>query len=113
MLMDPSRFRDLTDQLPAAIHPHEPVSGTTATRGVHQRAGIRSGEEPVGGVCRIPNAFRNARWTPSEGQCTRIERLRHNRKSTRLNSSHLVISYAVFCLKKKMTVDRVLLHPRR
>src|SRR5256885_9564225 len=26
---------------------------------------------------------------------------RRNRKSTRLNSSHLVISYAVFCLKKK------------
>src|SRR5256885_8094179 len=29
-------------------------------------------------------------------------RLEHvDRKSTRLNSSHLVISYAVFCLKKK------------
>src|SRR5256885_8907110 len=27
--------------------------------------------------------------------------LRADRKSTRLNSSHLVISYAVFCLKKK------------
>src|SRR5256885_3887443 len=26
-----------------------------------------------------------------------------DRKSTRLNSSHLVISYAVFCLKKKYT----------
>src|SRR2546426_3763314 len=26
---------------------------------------------------------------------------REDRKSTRLNSSHLVISYAVFCLKKK------------
>src|SRR2546426_2543263 len=26
---------------------------------------------------------------------------RPDRKSTRLNSSHLVISYAVFCLKKK------------
>src|SRR5205807_9308415 len=26
---------------------------------------------------------------------------RQDRKSTRLNSSHLVISYAVFCLKKK------------
>src|SRR5256885_3163596 len=26
-----------------------------------------------------------------------------DRKSTRLNSSHLVISYAVFCLKKKTT----------
>src|SRR2546426_2741841 len=28
-------------------------------------------------------------------------RRRGDRKSTRLNSSHLVISYAVFCLKKK------------
>src|SRR2546426_2401711 len=28
-------------------------------------------------------------------------RQRLDRKSTRLNSSHLVISYAVFCLKKK------------
>src|SRR5256885_11325674 len=28
-------------------------------------------------------------------------RARTDRKSTRLNSSHLVISYAVFCLKKK------------
>src|SRR5256885_10832332 len=27
-----------------------------------------------------------------------------DRKSTRLNSSHLVISYAVFCLKKKSSV---------
>src|SRR5256885_11593337 len=28
-----------------------------------------------------------------------------DRKSTRLNSSHLVISYAVFCLKKKKKID--------
>src|SRR5205807_3839828 len=27
-----------------------------------------------------------------------------DRKSTRLNSSHLVISYAVFCLKKKKNI---------
>src|SRR2546426_2438767 len=27
-----------------------------------------------------------------------------DRKSTRLNSSHLVISYAVFCLKKKIII---------
>src|SRR5256885_9317331 len=31
--------------------------------------------------------------------------LRLDRKSTRLNSSHLVISYAVFCLKKKNYVS--------
>src|SRR5437588_4522824 len=30
-----------------------------------------------------------------------------DRKSTRLNSSHTVISYAVFCLKKKKRVDNV------
>src|SRR5439155_13238744 len=34
----------------------------------------------------------------------RSERLRRtDRKSTRLNSSHVAISYAVFCLKKKKT----------
>src|SRR5688500_19972810 len=32
--------------------------------------------------------------------------LNRDRKSTRLNSSHLVISYAVFCLKKKNTMLR-------
>src|SRR5256885_12531909 len=31
---------------------------------------------------------------------------RPDRKSTRLNSSHLVISYAVFCLKKKIKTSR-------
>src|SRR5438874_8984666 len=30
---------------------------------------------------------------------------RGDRKSTRLNSSHVEISYAVFCLKKKMVSD--------
>src|SRR2546426_5075624 len=37
-----------------------------------------------------------------------------DRKSTRLNSSHLVISYAVFCLKKKKkTPTRVPDEPRK
>src|SRR5256885_6913082 len=33
-----------------------------------------------------------------------------DRKSTRLNSSHLVISYAVFCLKKKKKKDHNRVH---
>src|SRR5256885_3128929 len=37
------------------------------------------------------------RWAGIDGHDLR------DRKSTRLNSSHLVISYAVFCLKKKNT----------
>src|SRR5256885_13002339 len=36
----------------------------------------------------------------SLGSCSALSKWR-DRKSTRLNSSHLVISYAVFCLKKK------------
>src|SRR5438477_963997 len=46
---------------------------------------------------------------PAHGRGGEIElrlhgmRLPEDRKSTRLNSSHMSISYAVFCLKKKMT----------
>src|SRR5437660_9056601 len=36
---------------------------------------------------------------PCTGDCNLIS---GDRKSTRLNSSHVAISYAVFCLKKKM-----------
>src|SRR5256885_9097077 len=43
------------------------------------------------------------RWKVLEHKCRCIEGrgMAPDRKSTRLNSSHLVISYAVFCLKKK------------
>src|SRR3712207_6907507 len=45
------------------------------------------------------------RWTstpPAPGQFVMV-RIAGDRKSTRLNSSHANISYAVFCLKKKKT----------
>src|SRR5258708_24993784 len=49
--------------------------------------------------------------SPPEGRPRRRPRIRRScspdRKSTRLNSSHQIISYAVFCLKKKyVTVHR-------
>src|SRR5258708_20685034 len=37
-------------------------------------------------------------WTPAG-----VHEMGTDRKSTRLNSSHQIISYAVFCLKKKNT----------
>src|SRR2546426_9260523 len=37
-----------------------------------------------------------------------VDPYREDRKSTRLNSSHLVISYAVFCLKKKKRMNKVI-----
>src|SRR2546426_1329045 len=38
---------------------------------------------------------------PAAAAAPHLADIRRDRKSTRLNSSHLVISYAVFCLKKK------------
>src|SRR5256885_5608392 len=51
-------------------------------------------------------------WSPQLAHCARSSASRClDRKSTRLNSSHLVISYAVFCLKKKTsTISSQLSH---
>src|SRR5256885_8378478 len=48
----------------------------------------------------LAEVFREALDPHVAGTVDGLER-RADRKSTRLNSSHLVISYAVFCLKKK------------
>src|SRR5256885_13207947 len=45
-----------------------------------------------------PSAFRRSTFSLD---CLSVV----DRKSTRLNSSHLVISYAVFCLKKKKMIS--------
>src|SRR5713101_8780294 len=52
---------------------------------------FRSGEEGRRLALPVPQAVRRA----GQGRAT------PDRKSTRLNSSHMSISYAVFCLKKK------------
>src|SRR5207249_5359060 len=39
--------------------------------------------------------------SPATGQSAAVTASGQDRKSTRLNSSHVSISYAVFCLKKK------------
>src|SRR5256885_7270238 len=44
-------------------------------------------------------AYYDKKNKKTQGQYTTENK--RDRKSTRLNSSHLVISYAVFCLKKK------------
>src|SRR2546426_8466388 len=61
------------------------------------RAGAESGK-----TVEPPRRHRR-RSRPPSGRCPRPD---GDRKSTRLNSSHLVISYAVFCLKKKKTTLR-------
>src|SRR3712207_8305444 len=57
--------------------------------------GIRADRQPVAlrdGCRRVPRPGEIAGVDPHQGL---------DRKSTRLNSSHANISYAVFCLKKK------------
>src|SRR5205807_10489155 len=46
----------------------------------------------------------SAEYASGSDAHVRIQRKILDRKSTRLNSSHLVISYAVFCLKKKIVL---------
>src|SRR5256885_16268103 len=51
----------------------------------------------------IPLIFVAAQPPTDQNRKWHVHLLEGDRKSTRLNSSHLVISYAVFCLKKKNT----------
>src|SRR5256885_12071113 len=59
---------------------------------------ISVGNLTVGGTGKTPMVIWLAEKFLGDGKRVAILR---DRKSTRLNSSHLVISYAVFCLKKK------------
>src|SRR5438045_7113128 len=61
---------------------------------------FRSGAQgDRGGLLRLPG-WQDRPAGPRDGKAD-DRRVRGDRKSTRLNSSHLGISYAVFCLKKK------------
>src|SRR5436305_7781122 len=69
----------------------EPAAPDSDTRGGEEDSGYHAQNQAAG---RDAVDGANARQTPA--------RVAHeDRKSTRLNSSHVRISYAVFCLKKK------------
>src|SRR5690242_21633298 len=81
--------------------------------------GEHEGREPDGPFGREPAAERPEEQAPEQQLLAdRRHEPRHqheqgqlqtpDRKSTRLNSSHMSISYAVFCLKKKKKNARVL-----
>src|SRR5688500_19876897 len=64
--------------------------------------------------CRAPRlseapgeAHQGVAAAPVRRRRRRHRAARSDRKSTRLNSSHLVISYAVFCLKKKNNYEEI------
>src|SRR5258708_20856023 len=71
----------------------------------------------AGGMTKSSGAWATNRNTLSSGEIlivstsaewiASMKRAFRDRKSTRLNSSHQIISYAVFCLKKKKNYSRV------
>src|SRR5256885_4021745 len=68
-----------------------------------QRPGGDRGGDRVGGVVEAVGVLEAQGDHHDQQQYGRL-RAGPDRKSTRLNSSHLVISYAVFCLKKKKNI---------
>src|SRR5256885_9434676 len=68
---------------------------------VHPRAGRRSD---------VADRLAVRRDHAELGRPAELRRTLVDRKSTRLNSSHLVISYAVFCLKKKKMLSLISQH---
>src|SRR5690606_3101827 len=75
--------------------------------GRHRRGGLGLHPlPPLARPARHRGCDRERRVRDAE-KCAAAERQRRtDRKSTRLNSSHVKISYAVFCLKKKKKKDR-------
>src|SRR6266487_5058729 len=70
---------------------------------------------PYTTLFRSPRRGRRVRRVPRDDHCRRSGGpprgpSRRDRKSTRLNSSHPSISYAVFCLKKKKNNPSVFHH---
>src|SRR2546430_9752232 len=68
--------------------------------------GVQTCALPIYPSVRVPaRSLRSTRATAKSWPCSvtprRIPTILRDRKSTRLNSSHSQISYAVFCLKKK------------
>src|SRR5438067_7193055 len=76
---------------------------TTLFRSTAQRAGLaRVGMSDLIEAAQGRRLAQLVRLAPVRHAIDeRLTHLRSDRKSTRLNSSHVSISYAVFCLKKK------------
>src|SRR5256885_6767109 len=84
-----------SQHIDAAEHLHAGVNHLRYRRPVGHAAQVRV--NGAAGLFHPLDGFDEAFRIAIDGENLR------DRKSTRLNSSHLVISYAVFCLKKKNT----------
>src|SRR5207244_2022090 len=101
-LLRASVGRKLTSLFCKYRRPHSHHSGTTGLAPLH-------GAHLSGGDCPAASWLEqlDVQWGACLDPGPAGGRSRQDRKSTRLNSSHQIISYAVFCLKKKTRDIRV------
>src|SRR3989442_8903882 len=95
----PRRCRDVMSTLPRSVlRKQQHLSGGLASLERAMRLGRLRQRELVGDA-----ELELAALDPAQHLARPLQQ---DRKSTRLNSSHVRISYAVFCLKKKMTTKK-------
>src|SRR5437773_10035554 len=89
---------------------NDPATTQTNTLSLHDALPILHGEigEQIGGL--VAEGGRGVRAGRQGRSVT--QGAAQDRKSTRLNSSHITISYAVFCLKKKTKYTQSQRQPR-
>src|SRR2546430_13112680 len=83
----------------STLFPYTTLFRSPAEQGGDGHPGEQAGEEGVGGGLAVARGVEPSLQQLDEDLGDRDGRA--DRKSTRLNSSHSQISYAVFCLKKK------------
>src|SRR3712207_8856104 len=91
-----------------SLHDALPISSVTWRawlRSLNRAALARLPHVDMSHHRRRPFFVASKKTRPQRGSAQRRTRGSSDRKSTRLNSSHANISYAVFCLKKKQVND--------
>src|SRR3712207_8656551 len=94
-----------TEIYPLSLRDALPICADQVGRegGQRRRQARRAVDSRAGRRARIPRSAADRRAVGVRPE-DRRQAPRPDRKSTRLNSSHANISYAVFCLKKKIIV---------
>src|SRR5690606_41335448 len=100
--------RPPTTLYPLSLHDALPILNARAISNVVRMSPAASGWRAIPSMARaVAKAWLIA--DPSAGSAivsATAQNAIKDRKSTRLNSSHVKISYAVFCLKKKKTTPK-------
>src|SRR3712207_8766953 len=84
----------------STLFPYTTLFRSRDRAGRHPELGADPGRAPAFPVAQLDDAVLHLRRGPPRAGAWAAGPVDQDRKSTRLNSSHANISYAVFCLKK-------------